>query len=208
MRIDRITVGPFQANAWLLGRTDRPDTILIDPGGEPDRIAERIEAGGRRLAAILNTHGHLDHIGAVEALRERFHAPYYLHPADRPVAEAAPEHAALFGIEPPRVPSEGRPLRHGERLDIAGVEIAVIHLPGHTPGGTAFLVRGHLFAGDTLFRGSIGRTDLPGGDGEALLRSIRERLLILPGDTVVHCGHGPDTTIQEERNGNPFLAGF
>lgn len=203
-----MVVGPFQENTFLIGRQDAPETILIDPGEEADRIAAFIESKGWKPTAIVNTHGHLDHIGAVEPLRKRFTIPFYLHSAEIPLMKRAPEHAALYGVPPPEVPRVDHRLEEYATLELGGLAMKILLVPGHTPGGVGILIGERLFAGDTLFLGSVGRTDLPGGNSESLIQSIRDRFLVLPGGTTVHCGHGPDTTIDRERSSNPFLTGL
>jgi glyoxylase-like metal-dependent hydrolase (beta-lactamase superfamily II) len=205
--VDMVTVGPFQENTFFLRPVSSPDTVIIDPGDEADRLISIIASHGWKPVAIVNTHAHLDHIGAVDELRHHFNVPFYLHPGDVPTLKEAPEHACMFGVRAPVVPTVDHELAHGQYLDLAGLRIQVLHTPGHTPGGVSFAVDGRVFAGDALFYGSIGRTDLPGGDYEMLMRSLKERLLTLPDDTIVHSGHGPDTTIGRERRHNPFLMG-
>ena len=205
VRVEVAAVGPFQENAFFLGTSASEEVVLIDPGDEAERLLERVEARGWKPVAIVNTHAHLDHVCAVQPIKERLGIPFHLHPGDLPVLAAAPEHALFFGVRPPAVPEVEHALEDGEVLELAGLRLEVLHTPGHSPGGVCLRVAGHLFAGDTLFAGSIGRTDLPGGDHQTLLSSIRERLLCLPDETVVHCGHGPDTTIGQERISNPFL---
>ena len=155
--------------------------------------------------AVFNTHAHLDHVGAVEPFRERYDIPYYLHEADRFILEDAPDHAIMFGVKPPAVPKVVNPLDNVSSLQIAGLDIRVVHTPGHSPGSVCFLVDGRCFAGDLVFQGSIGRTDLPGGNYDTIAHSLRKHLLSLPDETVIHCGHGPDTKVGVERRSNPFL---
>jgi len=207
IHVTTTVVGPFQENTFFLRLSDRPETVIIDPGAEGEKLAALLDGHELRPVAILNTHGHLDHIGAVSFLQSRYRIPFHLHAEDEAIAQGAPEHARFFGVEVPDVPEVDQTLSDGATLRLGGLEIEIAHTPGHTPGGVSFLVDGHVFAGDTLFQGSIGRTDLPGGDHAALIRSIQERLLPLPDKTIVHPGHGPDTTIGEERRANPFLTG-
>ncbi|MFH1279907.1 MAG: MBL fold metallo-hydrolase [Candidatus Eisenbacteria bacterium] len=196
-----LVVGLFQENTFFLRRRDAAETVIIDPGDEGERTSGLIRSHGWKPVAVVNTHAHLDHMGAVARLKSEFGIPFYLHPDDEPLLRAAPEHAAAFGMPAPEVPVVDRPLGHRRTLDLAGLAIQVIH----TPGGVSLAVPGRVFAGDTLFLGSIGRTDLPGGDYGTLIDSIRDRLMALPDETIVHCGHGPDTTIGRERKTNPFL---
>jgi hydroxyacylglutathione hydrolase len=204
--VDTETVGPFQENTFLLRPGDAPHTLIIDPGDEPERLIARIQGDQLVPVAILNTHAHLDHIGAVVPLIRMYDLPFYLHPADLPILKDAPEHARMFGVRVPEVPAVDFELADGDVLELAGLRITVLHTPGHTPGGVSFAVDGRLFAGDALFKGSVGRTDLPGGDWETLRDSLLNRIMTLDDETVVHSGHGPDTTVGHERRTNPFLA--
>jgi glyoxylase-like metal-dependent hydrolase (beta-lactamase superfamily II) len=185
------------------------EAVVIDPGDEAERIARAIAAAGATTVALLHTHGHFDHIGGSAELSELTGAPIRIHAADLPLYDALPEQAALFGLtaQPPAPP--GPPVTDGEVIRFGQSSLRAIHTPGHTPGSTCYLLDAPspiLFSGDTLFRRSIGRTDLRGGDTKAILASIRGKLFSLPGTTPVICGHGPGTTIEEERKGNPFAA--
>lgn len=205
--VRHVVVGPFAMNAWLVGCDRTGEAVLIDPGAEIPRVVALAEPGGFRVTRIVLTHGHIDHVaGAAEAAR-RTGAPVQIHAADLPVLESVPMQAAMFGLPPAEAPAVSRTHVHGERLRVGEHEATILHTPGHTPGGCAvhFAADGELFAGDTLFAASVGRTDLPGGDAEALLRSIREVLFPLGDDVRVRCGHGPSTTLGEERRQNPFV---
>lgn len=207
MQIRRLTLGPLQSNCYVTAGSEADEAVVIDPGAEPETIASALEEWGARPAALLLTHAHLDHIGAVSALKKRFDAPIYLHPADRPLYDRASEQAAAFGlsVEPPPPPDHR--LEGGESLHVAGLDLEVRLAPGHSPGGVIFVAAGAAFVGDCVFAGSIGRTDLPGGDLATLLRSIHEQILTLPDDTVLYSGHGPETTVGREAATNPFLTG-
>jgi len=205
IEVARIVVGPFQENCFLVREAGGSGCVVVDPGDEADRIAERIDERGWKPVAIVNTHAHLDHIGGIQELKEKYGIPLLLHEADEPLLRSAPEHARFFGVAEPTVPAVDRRLSDGDVLDFGGIRLEVLHTPGHSPGSVSLVAGGRVFVGDTLFEGSIGRTDLPGGSHGTLLRSIRRRLFALPDEAIVHCGHGPDTTIGRERRSNPFL---
>jgi len=207
MRVRALVTGPFQENCYLVSADGGREAVVVDPGDEADRIAAALDELRLAPVLILNTHGHLDHVGAVQELRERFRIPFAIHPLDRFLLHDLDEQAALFGLSGYRDPEVDRELRPGETVEAAGVSFEVLFTPGHTPGHVSFRTGGAVFSGDCLFQGSIGRTDLPGGDAPTLKRTLREALLALPDDTKVFPGHGPATTIGEERRTNPFLAG-
>ena len=198
----------FQENCYLIASSETLDAVLIDPGEETDLFLRRLEHENFTLKAVWLTHGHLDHVIGVPRIVEETGAKLFLHPDDRIMYEHLQDQAAKYGI---RVASEPPPpdndLADGDELRVGDCSFSVLHVPGHSRGGVAFLGHGVVFAGDALFAGGIGRTDLPGGDTETLLTSIREQLLSLPEETVVYPGHGPETTIGVERRTNPFLKG-
>jgi hydroxyacylglutathione hydrolase len=185
---------------------ESPETVLVDPGEEAERFLAEAARRGRRITAIWLTHAHLDHIAGVSAVHRATGAPIHLHPADRPLYDGLPEQGRWFGLELDPPPPADVMLHHGQRLGLGPTGFEVRHLPGHSPGHVCFIGSGMVLGGDVLFEGSIGRTDLPGGDLEALLGGIRRELLVLPDATIVYPGHGPITTIGRERAGNPFLA--
>ncbi|HTY42173.1 MAG TPA: MBL fold metallo-hydrolase [Thermoanaerobaculia bacterium] len=205
--VETFPVGPLQCNCTILADPVSREAVVIDPGDEPERIVRALEAAKVTPVALLHTHAHFDHIGGSRAVKEATGAPIRLHPADRPLYDALPEQAAFFGLRAEAPLPPDAPLAEGEVVHFGPHALRALHTPGHTPGSTSFLLEGDapiLFSGDTLFRRSIGRTDLWGGDTDAILASIREKLFALPGDVPVVCGHGPDTTIDEERRLNPF----
>jgi len=199
--------GRFAQNCWLVADPDAGEAVAIDPGEESGRILAEVAARGWRVTAIWLTHAHIDHVLGVGAVRAATGAPVYLHPLDRPLYDNVAEQGRWFGLAVDALPAPDQPFAEGDRVRVGALEFVVHHVPGHSPGHVALVGHGHCFSGDVLFRGSVGRVDLPGGDGALLMESIRRRLLTLPGDVVVHSGHGPDTTIAEERRGNPFLTG-
>jgi hydroxyacylglutathione hydrolase len=205
--IQTIPVGPLQCNCSIVADADAGEAVVIDPGDEAERIVSALAKTGCRAIALLHTHGHFDHIGATAAVKRATGAAIRIHPADRWLYDSLPEQASFFGLsaEPPLPPDGG--LNDGETISVGRFRLHVLHTPGHTPGSTCFRLEGEtplLFSGDTLFRRSIGRTDFRGGDTGAILSSIRQKLFTLPPDLRVVCGHGPDTTIGQERRENPF----
>ncbi len=211
-------VGLLGCNCTLLGDSASSEALVIDPGLPQDgghaHLLARLEALGLRLRQILITHAHIDHIGGALALRNTTGAPIFMHGADLPLLRMMDTQAAWLGIAPPPVASPDATLDDGASVGLPSLGAEVLHTPGHTPGSVclhfphAFPNTGLLLAGDTLFAGSVGRTDLPGGNTEQLLRSIHSRLLPLPDTTLVIPGHGPQTTLGHERAHNPFLRGM
>ena len=203
MNLQALTVGPLQENCYLL--SDAGQAVLVDPGDEAGRLLGAL--GALELRAVWLTHAHFDHVGALADVLDRFPVPVYLHPDDWELLENAAASAAYFGLTLRQPEVESLPLVHAQVLNVGGLEATCLHTPGHAPGHTAFHVpaAGFVLAGDALFQGSVGRTDLPGGSHEQLLGSIRRELLTLPDETVVYPGHGPATTVGVERRTNPFL---
>jgi hydroxyacylglutathione hydrolase len=207
--VETFPVGPLQCNCTVLADPVSREAVVIDPGDEPERILRALESAKLRAVALVHTHAHLDHITASRAVKEATGAPIRLHAADRPLYDALPEQAAFFGLRADAPLPPDAPLSDGDVVGFGPYRLRAIHTPGHTPGSTCFFLEGDspvLFSGDTLFRRSIGRTDLWGGDTDAILASIRGRLFPLDGATPVVCGHGDDTTIAEEKRLNPFAA--
>jgi len=202
-----ITNGMFQENCFIVADPETRDAVVVDPGEEAELFIRRIEHESLTLRAVWLTHAHIDHISGVKGIIEHSHVPIYLHPADRPLYDNAESQGQWLGVGSEAAPPPDHDLNHGDQLTLGNCSFEVRHVPGHSPGGVAFVGRGVVLSGDALFAGSIGRTDLPGGDTETLLTCIREQLLTLPDETIVYSGHGPETTIGTERTTNPFLTG-
>jgi hydroxyacylglutathione hydrolase len=208
LRIRRFTGGPFQENGYLLECLATGKAAVVDPGHAADRMAVAIQEEGLEVEAIYLTHAHLDHVEGIPDIRRVTDAPVFLHPADQFLYDRAAAQAQAFGYQlKGELPPVDRDIQPGTSLPVGEVGLEVRFAPGHAPGHVIFHVPEDEVAlvGDVVFHRSIGRTDLPGGDFQELLRSIREQVLTLPGSTRLLTGHGPDTTVDEERTGNPFL---
>lgn len=202
--------GPLQCNCTILACGDTKDAIVIDPGGEIEHIAEVVAHYDLTVRSIIHTHAHLDHIYGTREVHENHGGTICLHPGDTYLYDGFVAQAAMFGLRAKPTAPVGRWLADGDRIDLGKRELTVIHTPGHTPGSVCFALDDRdagrlLFAGDTLFKRSIGRTDLPGGDAAAIQRSIRERLYTRDLSTVVIPGHGPTTTLGDEARANAFV---
>jgi hydroxyacylglutathione hydrolase len=205
MKVHTLTVGLLETNGYILEHEGV--AVVIDPGDEAERFLDLVNEHNLRVAAILLTHGHADHIGAVGALRTAWtDAQVICHPIDAPMLNSPELNLSLFTGHKLKVGEPDRLVECGEELVFGPIRLEVRCIPGHTPGQIIFIERETgVFTGDTLFAGGVGRWDFPGGDGFALMRAIKEQLLTLPDDTVLYPGHGPETTIGEEKRSNPFL---
>lgn len=207
MQIFSQALGPFAANCYIIACEETKAAAVVDPGMPDAWIKRTLEEHQLKAALILLTHGHVDHIGGVSWVKSFTRAPLMAHEGDLPLlSDARLNGSARFGI-PITTPAPDRLLKDGETIPLGNLYLWVLHTPGHSSGGICFYTPGHLIAGDTLFAGSIGRTDLPGGDYETLVGGIRTKLLVLPAETVVYPGHGETTTIGDEAEYNPFLTG-
>ncbi len=207
LRVLAMEVGPLSENTYIVGHPATGKAVVIDPGDEADEILRQLEAQGWTLDKILLTHGHFDHVGAVAALKERTAANVYIHPDDADRMRTAGRQGAMFGLNVPTPPPPDVLVREGDIVSLGDVPFRVLHTPGHTPGHVTYLSGDLAFVGDLIFEGSIGRTDLPGGSHEQLLRAVREKIFTLPGETILFPGHGPATTVGDEKRGNPFFTG-
>lgn len=206
VEVGTFTAGGFGENAYLVRAPEGGAAVAIDPGAAAGEMARALERSGTKLAAILLTHAHIDHIEGVAELVRQHPAPIYLHPDAHGWYDRAGEQAVYFEMEFEAPPPPDHQLEEGD-LEVAGLRFEVRHAPGHAPGHVLLYLpdAGIAFVGDVVFQGSIGRSDLPGGDFFRLMRSIREEVLTLPDETVLYPGHGPSTTVRHERVSNPFL---
>lgn len=206
MKVETITVGAFQENSYLIVDEGSNRAVIVDPGGEGERLIDAIEATDAKLEAIWITHAHVDHVGAIASIKRKWDVPIYLHPADRRLYEAASRQAEVYGLPFEEPPPPDREFADGQKVEVGDIEMRVMHAPGHAPGHVVIYGDGIALVGDCLFAGSIGRTDLPFSNPPALAATL-EKLAALPPETVVYPGHGVETTIGEERLSNPFLNG-
>ena len=199
--------GQLAENCYLLADRRTREAVIIDPGEEPAMFLAELDTRAWTLRAIWLTHAHVDHIMGVSAVRGATGAPIHLHPLDRPIYDALPQFGVSLGKQLEAPPPPDVALESGGSVRVGRFEFEVRFTPGHSPGSVSFVGHDMVFGGDVLFNGSVGRTDLPGGDAATLMASIQTQFLSLPDSTVVHSGHGPDTTIGIERLTNPFLTG-
>jgi hydroxyacylglutathione hydrolase len=210
LEVRGVVVGLFRENCWVIGSRRRGEACVVDPGDEPETILALARDMGVRITRVVASHAHIDHILAARAIVDATGAPFLLHELDLPIADNMPTAARMWmNMDVPPAPTPDAHPADGDDLEVAGVSLRVIHTPGHTPGSLCLYApdAGLLFSGDTLFRESIGRTDLPGGDFGQIRQSLTQRLLTLPDATRVLPGHMQETTIGHERAHNPFLAG-
>ncbi|MCS7207633.1 MAG: MBL fold metallo-hydrolase [Dehalococcoidia bacterium] len=206
MQVRILVVGPFATNCYLVSDEESKEALIIDPGGEAQRIVEEVRRLGLQPRLMVSTHGHIDHVAAAAAVKEALGVPYALHPDDIFYLKSPSGLQHLFPDyrEPP---NPDHPLKGGDTLTFGACSLLVLETPGHTPGSICLYGQGAVFTGDTLFQGSVGRTDFPGGSHARLISSIFTKLLVLPDTTVVLPGHGPRSTIGNEKRWNPFLGG-
>ena len=209
MILKTLTVGPFQENCYIVGDEESGEGVLVDPGDEASRIALAVEQTEMEIGQIVLTHAHIDHIGAVAQLAEEYACPVLVHAEAEPMLKQAPTQAMMMGLKFGKVPSVDRYVEDEEVVEVGALRLKALYTPGHAPGHLSFYIEdeGLVLSGDALFAGSVGRVDLPGGSMEVLMNSIKERLLPLPDETLVYPGHGPETTIGDEKQYNPFLTG-
>ncbi|MDA8121769.1 MAG: MBL fold metallo-hydrolase [Deltaproteobacteria bacterium] len=209
VRVHVLEVGPLAVACYIVEHVADRKAAVIDPGGDGEAILGEIGKLGISVDGILLTHGHFDHVGAVALLREKTGAKVRIHKADVKRMKSARTQGLMFGLRIPDTPDPDALVEEGDRVAVAGLEFLVVHTPGHTPGCVSYLLEREkmAFVGDLIFAGSIGRTDLPGGDYDTLIRAVREKIFVLPDDTALFPGHGPATTVGEEKRSNPFFTG-
>src|SRR5262245_9403184 len=198
-------LGPLDNNTYVIACPATREAAVLDVGFEPEQVIRLVKAERLNVRWLLNTHAHYDHVAGMSEVQRACGGTYRLHPGDRPLLEPLSEQGSAFGFQAAGPPGPGVDLADGEAVPLVEEALTVIHTPGHSPGGVCFLWQRDLWAGDTLFAGSVGRTDLPGGSFRQLAHAIRERLFPLGNDVRVHPGHGPETTIGDERRHNPFV---
>ncbi|MFB0527012.1 MAG: MBL fold metallo-hydrolase [bacterium] len=198
------TVGPMEANCYILYNPDKREGLIIDPGAEGSRLIRFIKQEKISINYIINTHGHPDHIGANRKIKEYTNAPILIHQYDAPMLTKSESVLTLIFPEESSSPPADTFIKDGDLIECAGMKLKVLHTPGHTPGGISLLLDDTIFTGDTLFSGSVGRFDLPGGSEEVLLSSIK-KILSLDENLIIYPGHGPSTTVGQELHSNPFI---
>jgi glyoxylase-like metal-dependent hydrolase (beta-lactamase superfamily II) len=203
--IKELAVGPIMANCFIVGCERTKSAVVIDPGDEANKILMALAQSKLTVKYILNTHGHFDHVGGNQKMKDATQAEILIHKADAPMLGMLSSFGASFGLNVDNSPPADRTIDEGDKITFGDITLKVIHTPGHSPGGVSFYTDGIVFVGDTLFAGSIGRTDFPGGDFNTLISSIKNKLFPLGDEVRVYTGHGPSTTIGEEKRYNPFL---
>jgi len=206
MLVERFSVGALEVNCWVVADSGTREAMIVDPGDEPDRIGDWVEEKKLKVKYLVCTHTHFDHVGGLPELKESTGAEIVIHKAELPIYERAAEMARLWGFQLESLPKPDRFVAEGDILALGSLSFQVWHTPGHSPGGICLVGKEEVFTGDSLFAGSIGRTDLPGGSYELLMRSLH-RLSTLPDEMKVYAGHGPASRIGREKETNPFLTG-
>ncbi len=208
MIIKELVVGPLMANCFICGCSKTKEAVVIDPGGDADTILLSLADSKLKVKYIINTHGHFDHVSANGKMKAATGADILIHPLDAPMLEKLSSNAAFFGVSVENSPPCDQTLEEDDTVSFGDITLKVIHTPGHTPGGISLYTNGIVFVGDTLFAGSIGRTDFPGGDFNTLISSIKTKLFNMEDDIRVFSGHGPETSIGVEKRHNPFVGQF
>jgi glyoxylase-like metal-dependent hydrolase (beta-lactamase superfamily II) len=202
--INQLTVGPIMANCFILGCEETREAAVIDPGDDADRILLALAKDRLTVKLIINTHGHFDHVGANGRMKDATGADILIHRLDAPMLASLANAAAAWGMSAQNSPPPDRTIDDGDTVKFGSITLSVLHTPGHTPGGISLFTDRSVFVGDTLFAGSIGRTDFPGGDYATLIASIRNKLFTLPDEVTVYAGHMGTTSVGREKRTNPF----
>lgn len=205
MLIKQLEVGVFAENCYVVGCEATREGVVIDPGDEIPRVLSAVKDNELKIKYILLTHGHLDHVKEVNTLLRELNVPVYMHQADQFLLDNLPAQAAAFGLSVSGIPKVDKYIKEGESIEFGEIKFEILETPGHSPGSVTFYSDDIAFAGDVLFNGSIGRTDLPGGNYDILMQSIKNKLLPLGDKMKIYAGHGPSTTIGAEKQTNPFL---
>ncbi len=205
LQIEKMEVGAFAANCYLVACKETRYGVIIDPGAEGKQIIKQVERMGMTVKYIMNTHGHIDHVGSNMEIKNAFDVPVLVHEKDAAMFRSPQASLAIFTGKGKLKPPD-QTFQEGDEFQVGRLTIRILETPGHTPGSVTLDINARLFTGDTLFAGSIGRTDLPGGSYRQIIDSIKQKILVYRDDTVVYPGHGPLTTVEEERQFNPFLA--
>lgn len=205
MVLKRFVVGPLEVNCYLIIDEETKEAVVVDPGDNVDEILDYVKRENITIKYIINTHCHFDHAGGNKKLKEATNALFLIHEKEKPVLDRMDTSAKLWGFYVDPSPNPDMLLKDGDKISIGNLEIEIIHTPGHSPGGICLKFSKYVISGDTLFAGGIGRTDFPGGDYDTLIKSIKEKLFTLPEDTEIFPGHGPSTTVKNEKYFNPFF---
>ncbi len=206
MILQTLPVGPLATNCYILGCEKTHAGAIIDPGGDEEKIIDEVAGKKLEIKYIINTHAHMDHIQANEYIKKIYSCPVYMHEKDQELLRNPDQNLlSLLSDAQPEFPPPDKNLKEGEEIKLGNLSLLILHTPGHSPGGISIVVEKNVFTGDALFAGGIGRTDLPGGDYDLLIQSIKKKLLTLPDNFNVYPGHGPSSTIAIEKKENPFL---
>lgn len=205
VKYETIVVGAIQTNCYLVYCEDTLECAIVDPGAEPEKIIRLVTEKGLKPGVLINTHGHVDHIGANKDIIEKYQIPLLIHPSDSPMLNCVQQSELSLFLGAKDSPPADRFMKDGEKIDVGNCSLKVIHTPGHSPGSVCLLGDDFLLSGDLLFYAGVGRTDLPGSSWEELESSLRNKILILPDEIIVLPGHGPHTSIKQEKHSNPFI---